>query len=114
EPTRVLEALKLAIASQKEQEPDFACEVDAGRADEGFDTCADSPLVRLLEEDAGEKSGTVAFGTEAPQMIQLGAEAVVFGPGNIRVAHRTDELVPIDELHKCVEIIGKAIERFCL
>src|SRR3989441_3290055 len=114
EPTRVLDALKLAIESQKQQEPDFACEVDAGRADEGFDTRADSPLVRLLEECAGQKSGTVAFGTEAPQMIQLGAEAVVFGPGNIRGAHRTDEVVRVDELHRCAEIIGKAIERFCL
>jgi acetylornithine deacetylase len=114
EPSRVLDALKLAIELQKQQEPDFACEVDAGRADEGFDTRADSPLVRLLEECAGQRSGAVAFGTEAPQMIQLGAEAVVFGPGNIRVAHRPDEFVPIDELHRCAEIMGKAIDRFCL
>jgi acetylornithine deacetylase len=114
EPTRVLDALKLAIQSQQQQEPDFDCEVDAGRADEGFDTCAEAPLVRLLEEHSGKESGTVAFGTEAPQMIQLGAEAVVFGPGNIRDAHRPGEFVPIGELHRCVEIIGKAIERFCL
>jgi acetylornithine deacetylase len=114
EPTRVLDALKLAIQWQQEQEPDFACEVDAGRADEGFDTRADSQLVRLLEECSRQPAGTVAFGTEAPQMIELGAEAVVFGPGNIRVAHRTDEFVPVDELHRCAEIIGKAIERFCL
>jgi acetylornithine deacetylase len=114
EPTRVLDALKLAIQWQQEQEPDFACEVDAGRADEGFDTRADSQLVRLLEECSRQPPGTVAFGTEAPQMIELGAEAVVFGPGNIRVAHRTDEFVPVDELHRCAEIIGKAIERFCL
>jgi acetylornithine deacetylase len=114
EPTRVLDALKLAIQWQQEQEPDFACEVDAGRADEGFDTRADSQLVRLLEECSRQPAGTVAFGTEAPQMIELGAEAVVFGPGNIRVAHRTDEFVPVDELHRCAEIIGKMIERFCL
>ena len=114
EPTHVLDALKLAIQWQQEQEPDFACEVDAGRADEGFDTRADSQLVRLLEECSRQPAGTVAFGTEAPQMIELGAEAVVFGPGNIRVAHRTDEFVPVDELHRCAEIIGKAIERFCL
>jgi acetylornithine deacetylase len=114
EPARVLDALRRAIELQKQQEPDFECEVDAGRADEGFDTGADSQLVRLLEECSGQPAGTVAFGTEAPQMIQLGAEAVVFGPGNIRVAHRTDEFVPIDELHKCVAIIGKAIESFCL
>ena len=114
EPTRVLDLLELAIESQKQQEPDFDCEVDAARADDGFETPADSQLVRLLEKSTGRQVGTVAFGTEAPQMIELGAEAVVFGPGDIRVAHRTGEFVPIDELHRCVEIVSKAIETFCL
>ena len=52
----------------------------------------------LLEELTGNEAGTVAFGTEAAQMTELGAEAVVLGPGNIRVAHRTGEFVPIAEL----------------
>jgi acetylornithine deacetylase len=47
-------------------------------------------------------------------MIALGAEAVVFGPGDIRVAHRTGEFVPIDELNGCVSILKDAIERFCM
>jgi acetylornithine deacetylase len=47
-------------------------------------------------------------------MMALGAEAVVFGPGNIRVAHRTGEFVPIDELNRCVNILHDAIERFCI
>ncbi len=114
EPTRVLELLKLAIAAEQERDPAFECAVDAARADEGFETSADSRLVRFFEETTGRQSGTVAFGTEAPQMIQLGAEAVVFGPGDIRVAHRTGEFVPIDELQRCVEIVSKAIETFCL
>jgi acetylornithine deacetylase len=113
-PTRVLDMLKLAIESQQQREPDFDCEVDAARADDGFETPADSQLVRLLETATGQQAGTVAFGTEAPQMIELGAEAVVFGPGDIRVAHRTGEFVPVDELHRCVEIIGQSIETFCL
>jgi acetylornithine deacetylase len=46
-------------------------------------------------------------------MIALGAEAVVFGPGDIRVAHRTGEFVPIDQLNECVRILGRAIARFC-
>jgi len=47
-------------------------------------------------------------------MIALGAAAVVFGPGNIREAHRTGEFVPVPELEQCVEILHRAIERFCL
>jgi acetylornithine deacetylase len=71
-------------------------------------------LVKLLEQLSGKNSGTVAFGTEAAQMIELGAQAVVMGPGNIRVAHRTGEFVPIDELNKCVEILARAISHYCV
>ena len=47
-------------------------------------------------------------------MAELGAEAVVVGPGNIRVAHRTDEFVPVEELRECVKILKRAIEHFCM
>jgi acetylornithine deacetylase len=66
-----------------------------------------------LEELTGNEAGTVAFGTEAAQMTELGAQAVVFGPGNIRVAHRTGEFVPAAELEACVDILRQAIERLC-
>jgi acetylornithine deacetylase len=69
--------------------------------------------VTLLETLTGNEAGTVAFGTEAAQMTKLGAEAVVFGPGNIRVAHRTGEFVPVAELEACVSILQQAIERLC-
>ena len=110
---RVLDLLQVAIALKKAEEPEFEVEVDAVRADAGFETPADAPLVRLLEESTGKESGTVPFGTEAPMMIELGAEAVVLGPGNIRVAHRTGEFVPVDELQRCVEILTEAIKTLC-
>ena len=77
-------------------------------------TRADSPLVEFLEDASGKSSGTVAFGTEAPSMISLGAEAVVFGPGDIRVAHRSGEFVPVDKLNECVQILRQTIEKFCM
>jgi acetylornithine deacetylase len=55
----------------------------------------------------------VAFGTEAPQLTALGAQSVVFGPGDIRVAHRTGEFVPIPELLRCEEILERALIQFC-
>ena len=108
-----LRAEAVSAADLQRQEADFICEIDAARADESFETSADSELVRFLEASSGKTAGTVAFGTEAPSMIDLGAEAVVFGPGDIRVAHRTGEFVPVDELNECVHILQKAIERFC-
>lgn len=110
---RVLDLLKQAVAELQNHDPEFDCEINAARADESFETRADSPLVHLLEEVTGQQSGTVAFGTEAPQMISLGAEAVVIGPGDIRVAHRTGEFVPLDQLEQCVEVLRAAIERLC-
>jgi acetylornithine deacetylase len=109
----VLNLLNSAIAEEQQIDPDFECEVDAVRADSGFETAADSPLISLLEEATGIDSGTVAFGTEAAQMKLLGAEPVVIGPGDIREAHRTGEFVPIAELERCAEVLRLAIARLC-
>src|SRR5438128_5463750 len=110
----VLNLAKEAIVDLQTHDRDFICEIKPSRADESFETKAESELVKFLEEKSGKASGTVAFGTEAPSMIALGAEAVVFGPGDIRVAHRTGEFVPVQELNDCVRILGETIERFCV
>jgi acetylornithine deacetylase len=110
----VLELVRAAIEDERRRDADFDCEIGVGRLDESMETRADSPLVRMLEDATGQPAGTIAFGTEAPQMIELGAQAVVLGPGDIRVAHRTEEFVPIADLHKCVEILSRAIRHFCM
>jgi acetylornithine deacetylase len=114
DPKHLLDLLFNAIEAEKKRDPNFVCDVNAARADEGFETSEDSTLVTILEEITANRSGTVAFGTEAAQMTELGAEAIVLGPGDIRVAHRTGEFVPIAELEACVKILGQAIERLCL
>jgi acetylornithine deacetylase len=37
----------------------------------------------------------------------------VIGPGDIREAHRTGEFVPVDELERCAEILGRAVREIC-
>jgi acetylornithine deacetylase len=110
----VLDLVRRAIEDERARDADYDCEIKVIRLDNGMQTDADSPLVRMLEEATGQLSGTIAFGTEAPQMAELGAEAVVLGPGTIRVAHRTDEFVPVEDLHACVRILARAVEHFCL
>ena len=110
----VLNLVRNAVADLRKADPEFACEIDAERADDSFETTADSDLVQFLENESEKPSASVAFGTEAPSLIALGAEAVVFGPGDIRVAHRTGEFVPLDELNRCVTILQQAIDRFCM
>lgn len=113
EPGLVAELVRREVERLREQDRDFDCEVSVTRLDGGAETRADAPLVKALEELTGQTAGTVSFGTEAPQMAELGADAVVFGPGDIRVAHRTGEFVPAAELHECAQILHRTIERFC-
>lgn len=110
---RVLSLFKAAIQEELLVDSDFHCEVDASREDSGFETSPGSPLIAFLEKATGLDAGTVAFGTEAAQMMTLGGESVVIGPGDIREAHRTGEFVPVSELERCVEVLKQAVERFC-
>lgn len=111
--SHVLNLVKAAIADEQRNDPDFECDCQATRADFGFETPPDSPLISLMEETTGIESGTVAFGTEGAQMTVLGSEPVVIGPGDIREAHRTGEFVPIDELERCCQVLTTAIMRLC-
>ncbi len=76
-------------------------------------TPADARIVRFLEAESGKESLTISYGTELPELIELGAEACVFGPGDIRVAHRTGEYVEMAELERAAQILERVIERFC-
>jgi len=109
----VLELFLNAIETESETDQDLYCEIDASRQDSGFETPRDSALIELLESVTGLESGTVAFGTEAAQMMVLGSESVVIGPGDIREAHRTGEFVPIHELERCAEILRQSIMQLC-
>jgi acetylornithine deacetylase len=83
------------------------------RADPAAVTPPEAEIVRFLEAESGNRSTTVPFGTELPEVLGMGAEACVFGPGDIRVAHRTGEHVEIAEVERAVGILERAVARFC-
>ena len=112
-PDAVAELVRREIESLRAEDSDFDCELRVTRLDGGMETDGEAPLVRALEEATGQSAGTISFGTEAPQLAELGADAVVFGPGDIRVAHRAGEFVPAAELGDAVSILRRVIERFC-
>lgn len=109
---RVLDVVN-AAAKSVGQEHGVEIVVHALRGDVGVDTPPTSRLVQFLEAQSGKTATTVPFGTEAPQLTAMGAQAVVFGPGDIRVAHRTGEYVPIAELERAGEVLRNAIQTFC-
>jgi acetylornithine deacetylase len=91
----------------------LSVEVAPLRTDAAAVTPPEAEIVRFLEAESGNESTTVPFGTELPEVIGMGAEACVFGPGDIRVAHRTGEHVEVAELERAAVILARAIERFC-
>ena len=87
-------------------------EVEAQRLDGGIAVPADAEVVAFLRAQSGNEPSTIPFGTELPYLVQLGAAACVFGPGDIRSAHRTGEFVEVAELGRAADILTAAIGRF--
>lgn len=114
EPQWVYDKIAAAAEQLHREDPTFECEMELVRADAGTSTSPDSALVKFLEETTGNPSDTVSFDTEAPEMAAMGAEPVICGPGDIKVAHRTGEFVPALQLAMAVEVYTAAIRRFCI
>jgi acetylornithine deacetylase len=107
---RAVERIRDACVAE---EPTFSMTIKPLRMDRGFDTKASDELVTFLEQATGKTAATVAFGTEGPQMVELGTVPVVLGPGDIKNAHQTGEFVPRVELHRCAELLEQAVLRYC-
>ncbi len=77
-------------------------------------TPREAEIVRKAEELSGMTAGTVAFGTEAPYLNALGMETVILGPGDISVAHQSNEYLPLDRVASMQKIIEGMIRHFCM
>jgi len=55
----------------------------------------------------------VSYGTDGGYLSRGGYECVLYGAGDIAVAHKPDEFVPIIEMKTCVATIDAAVQHFC-
>lgn len=78
-----------------------------------LNTSADSEIVKLSEKLSGSRAKTVAFCTEGPFFNDMGMETVILGPGDIDVAHRANEFLPIERIEPMINIVSKSITHFC-
>lgn len=108
----VLDALETLKTACIAEEPGFSMTVKPLRLDRGFATDVEADLVKFISSQTGRAADTVSFGTEGPQLKALGAVPVVFGPGDITVAHQTGEHVPKTELLRCAEVMEAALLHF--
>jgi acetylornithine deacetylase len=79
----------------------------------------DGPVVQSLlraAEQVGVRSRRVGFPGACDAMIfnlHSTTPAVIFGPGDLALAHAPDERLPVAELLRCVEALALAIADFC-
>ena len=74
----------------------------------------DNEARALLAELTGcHDADVVSFGTEAGLFQDLGASAVVCGPGSIAQAHKPDEFVTVSQLQACLEMLDGLNEKLC-
>jgi acetylornithine deacetylase len=96
----------LGIADRlRSADPDFRCELQILRQQAGFETQANSNLVRSIEAVTARPATSIPFGSEATLMASLAEEVVVFGPGDMQTAHSSRECVPVGELDEAVKCL---------
>ncbi len=112
-PDRVQAEVDRIIADLKRADAGFAATFTVLRNDPGFEANPGSELAKCVERLGGAIATTVSFGTEAPYFNQLGAETIVFGPGDMGVAHRNGEHVSLTELDRGTDLLVQLIRELC-
>jgi len=72
-----------------------------------LDTDPHHPLVRRLAEACGRALKCAPYATDAPQYAARGIPSVVFGPGDVALAHTPRERVALAEVDECVDILRR-------
>jgi acetylornithine deacetylase len=117
-------AFEEAIARASAVDPwlaDHPPEVEwwGGRFDPAV-TAVDAPIVTTVVGAAGDLTGMappvegVTYGADLRLLVNVGRiPSVLFGPGDVRVAHMPDEYVPIDDLAVAAKTLTVTALRFC-
>ncbi|NND52250.1 MAG: acetylornithine deacetylase [Flavobacteriaceae bacterium] len=92
--------------------PDFKIEtIEDHWAVPHLDTKEEDEVVDLIKRISGNSNlNTVAFAAEAGQFAQAGFQSIICGPGSIEQAHRANEFIAIDQLHKGCHMLEKLID----
>jgi acetylornithine deacetylase len=105
-PDHVPAAIRKVLNGLRTQYPGMSGSLEILREQPGFETAADSPLVRSIESMTGQLATSIAFGSEASAWSAIAEEVVVFGPGDMRTAHSERECVSLDELTIAVQAVS--------
>jgi acetylornithine deacetylase len=109
-PDRIPTAIRAMIGNLERRYPGLRGSLEVLRQQAGFETAADSPLVRLVEGVTGQPATSIAFGSEASAWSAITEEVVVFGPGDMRTAHSDRECVSVAELTIAVQAVSRMMQ----
>ncbi len=70
-------------------------------------------LGAILGEFAEPGPASATFATDGGNLAALGMQPLIFGPGSIDVAHKADEYVPVEHLHRSVDILEAVVRSRC-
>jgi len=105
-PGQSVDAMPIAVMkiidTLRSVDPDFRCDLKVIRQQAGFESAADSQLVRSVEALTGRAATTIPFGSEASLLASVAEEVIVFGPGDMQTAHSSRECVLLTELDEAV------------
>jgi acetylornithine deacetylase len=109
-----LRADAAAIASSVQRDDvDVGIELEVTNEYPPLDTPADSEVVAFVAALTGQHERIkVGFGSEGGLFNErLGVPTVVCGPGSIDQAHKPDEYIDRDQLHRCDAMMDALLER---
>jgi len=77
-------------------------------------TPAEAPIYEACCRCVGQTETLgVSYASDGGFLSELGLEAVLFGPGDIEVAHKSNEFVPISELQACKTYLQDLTNQMC-
>jgi acetylornithine deacetylase len=108
-PGQVADAIPVAVSkiidTLRRADSSFRCDLKIIRQQPGFESAANSQLVRTVEALTGRTATSIPFGSEASLLAAVAEEVIVFGPGEMLTAHSSRECVPLNELDEAVSCL---------
>jgi acetylornithine deacetylase len=70
-------------------------------------------LADVIEAETGRRPALLGepYGADMRLFVDTGTPCVIFGPGDVRVAHSADEFVPLDEVETCARVLATWVRR---
>jgi acetylornithine deacetylase/succinyl-diaminopimelate desuccinylase family protein len=102
----VIAQFEAAVERARSIYPDISAEIEIVDSGSPFELPADAPLVKTMVDAAMQATGReveiIGFrgASDARFLAEAGADVIVFGPGDITLAHTAKESIDLDDLER--------------